>query len=216
DVQRARDKLYLSDAGVPLTTQSGSAAWNQSEYLAKLWAGMSLTIPGITWIYNGDEIGMFGTKRDNPAADGAGHEDRWYRQPMKWSKELLDSSNNCRYIMGFNNYYMEWDDLNKQLDGVQEQRNDPNSIFNVYKSIIKIRKENPVLARGKVVSHTEGGNVVCYSVTDGTSEILVYVNAATEAAEATYALPAEATLLYGAGLSGKSVPATSIQIYKVK
>ena len=216
DVQRARDKLYKTDVGVSLTAQKGDTAWTLSENLSKLWAGMSLTIPGITWIYNGDELGMFGTKTDNPAGQGAGHEDRWYRQPVKWTKELEDSKNNCYYNMGFNNYYMEWDALNKQLDGVAEQRADTNSIFNVYKSIIQIRKENPVLARGKVVSHTTKGNVICYSVTDGTSEILVYVNPSNKEQSAGYSVPAAATLLYGSGVNGGSVPAMSIQIYQVK
>ena len=216
DVQRARDKLYKTDVGVSLTAQKGDTAWTLSENLSKLWAGMSLTVPGITWIYNGDELGMFGTKTDNPAGQGAGHEDRWYRQPVKWTKELEDSKNNCYYNMGFNNYYMEWDALNKQLDGVAEQRADTNSIFNVYKSIIQIRKENPVLARGKVVSHTTKGNVICYSVTDGTSEILVYVNPSNKEQTAGYSVPAAATLLYGSGVIGGSVPAMSIQIYQVK
>ncbi|MDE6411885.1 MAG: hypothetical protein K2L02_05070, partial [Clostridia bacterium] len=216
DVQRARDKLYKTDVGVALTEKADGAAWNQSENLAKLWAGMSLTIPGITWIYNGDELGMFGTKTANKEGDGAGHEDRWYRQPMKWTKELKDSESNCYYPMGFNNYVMTWDALNAQLDGVEEQRDDKNSIFNLYKSIIKIRKKNPVLARGKVVSHTTKGNVICYSVTDGTSEILVYVNASNTAQTISYALPEEVELLYGSGVAEAHVPAMSIQIYKVK
>ncbi len=216
DVQRARDKLYKTDAGVPLTAKRGDAAWTSSETLSKLWGGLCLTVPGITWIYNGDELGMFGTKRDNPAGDGSGHEDRWYRQPMKWSRSRGDSKFNCYYPMGFNNYMMTWDDLNAQLDGVTEQIADKNSIYNVYKDLIRIRKENPVLARGKVVSHTTTGAVICYSVKDADHEILIYVNASGLAETAGYKLPAGAALLYGSGLDGTSVPASSIQIYKVK
>ncbi len=216
DVQRARDKLYATDKGVPLTSVKGDAAWTLSGDLAKLYAGMSLTVPGITWIYNGDELGMFGTKKDNPAGDGAGHEDRWYRQPMKWSKELGGSENNCHYLMGFNNYEMEWDALNVQLDGVAEQQTDAGSVYSVYKDLIKIRRQNHVLARGKVVSHTTSGNVICYSVKDADSEILIYINARSTALAAGYNLPAGATLLYGSGLADSNVPAMSIQIYKVK
>ncbi len=215
DVQRVRDKLFKTDAGVPRTAEYGDEAWVLSENLSKLYAGMCLTMPGMTWIYNGDELGMFGTKTANAEGEGAGHEDRWYRQPMKWTKELEGSADNCYYPMGFNNYMMTWDALNKQLDGVAEQRNDENSIFNVYKSIIKIRKENPVLARGKVVSHTTGGKVICYSVTDGNSEILIYVNASQGAEELNYALPANAQLLYG-GLNEDKISALSMLIYKVK
>ena len=220
DVQRARDRVYDptdGSKGVPRTAKLGDTTWTLSENLAKLWGGLSLTVPGITWIYNGDELGMFGTKTDNPAGDGTGHEDRWFRQPMKWTTALEDSSYNCNYLMGFNNYRMTWDVLNAQLHGVEEQSADSNSILNFYKAIIKIRKENPVLINGKVVSHTgEGDGVICYSVTDGTSEILIYVNANGKAADTSYALPSGATKLFGDGFSGNKVPATSMHVYKVK
>ncbi len=217
DVQRARDKLFKTDAGVPLTAKRGDANWTLSENLAKLWGGMSLTVPGLTWIYNGDELGMFGTKAANPAGDGAGHEDRWCRQPMKWTKELDGSKNNCNYLIGFNNYTMTWDPLNKQLDGVAEQRADNGSILNSYKSLIRIRKENPVLSRGKVVNRYTAGAVICYSVCDDKNEILVYVNATANDAVCNYAVPSGARLLYGNGMTGSGrVPSMSMQIYKVK
>ena len=178
---------------------------------------MSLTVPGLTWIYNGDELGMFGTKAANPAGDGAGHEDRWCRQPMKWTKELDGSKNNCNYLIGFNNYTMTWDPLNKQLDGVAEQRADNGSILNSYKSLIRIRKENPVLSRGKVVNRYTAGAVICYSVCDDKNEILVYVNATANDAVCNYAVPSGARLLYGNGMTGSGrVPSMSMQIYKVK
>lgn len=218
DVQRARDKLYNTGVGVPRSAKIGDTAWNLSESLAKLWAGMSLTVPGMTWIYNGDELGMFGTLTDNGAGEGTGHEDRWYRQPMKWTTAFGDSTSNCKYPIGFNNYTMEWDALNAQLHGVAEQKNDETSILYAYKQLIKIRKENPVLARGKVVNRYTSGNVVCYSVQDEDSEILVYVNASKADSIANYAVPEGATLLYGNGMvtGTKKVPALSMLIYKVK
>lgn len=219
DVQRARDKLYNTDVGVSRDALLGDTAWNLSENLAKLWAGMSLTIPGMTWIYNGDEIGMFGTLADNPAGDGTGHEDRWYRQPMKWTTDLKGSRYNCQYPIGFNNYTMTWDALNTQLHGAAEQSKEQGSIYNVYKSLIKIRKENPVFARGKVVNHYTTGSVICYSVQNAESEVLVYVNASKADALTNYAVPSGATLLYGSGMTGTSsnrVPAYSMLIYKVK
>ncbi len=219
DVQRARDKLFATDVGVSRNAVLGDDAWNLSERLAKLWAGMSLTVPGMTWIYNGDELGMFGTLTDNPAGDGSGHEDRWYRQPMKWTTQLSGSKNNCNYPIGFNNYVMTWDSLNAQLHGANEQSKETDSIYNTYKTFIRIRKENPVLARGKVVNHYTTGSVVCYSVQDANSEVLVYVNATKADALANYAVPAGATLLYGNGMTGNNsnrVPAYSILVYKVK
>ena len=215
DVQRARDRVFDpsdNSIGVPLTAVLGDANWVRSENLAKVYAALSLTVPGITWIYNGDELGMFGTKADNPDGDSEGHEDRWLRQPMKWTTELDGSKFNCYYEMGFNNYNIEWDALNAQLHGVAEQRDEADSMLNLYKALIKVRKENPVLINGKLVSHTTGDSVVCFSVTDGESEILVYINITEKTQNAGYAVPSGAQLLYGSG----SITAMSINIYKVK
>ena len=218
DVQRARDKLFSTDVGVYRTAKLGDASWTKSENLSKMYAALCLTVPGMTWIYNGDELGMFGTKTANPAGDGEGHEDRWLRQPMKWTTEL-DGAYNCYYEMGFNGYHIEWDALNAQLPGVAEQREQADSLFNLYKALIKIRRENPVLARGKLTSRITGGAVLCYSVSDGDSEILIYINATEKNQTCSYSLPAGAQLLFGPGVTGTSTvtaQAWSINIYKVK
>lgn len=216
DVQRARDRVIAPDVGLSRTNYK-QADYDLSESLAKIWAGMCLTVPGMTWIYNGDELGMFGTKTANPAGDGTGHEDRWYRQPMKWSKEVKGDSFNCQYPIGFNNYVMTWDVLNQKLDGVAEQSLDGNSILNAYKALIAIRKANPVLSRGKVVSHTtSASSVICYSVKDADSEILIYINAYTKPTVCNYAVPAGAQLLYGNAGSSNIIPASTMLVYKVK
>ena len=124
-MQRARDRL-LAVRNDSINDWESRGATTEADVklsgeLAKLWGAMCLTMPGITWIYNGDEIGMFGTKTNN--TDGTtGHEDRWFRQPMKWSKEKGDDSSNCEYLIGFNNYKMEWDDNNQKLDGVGKRK----------------------------------------------------------------------------------------------
>ncbi len=212
DVQRARDKLFATDYGVDRSVAFGDATWNLTEDLAKLWGGMCLTVPGITWIYNGDELGMFGTKTANASGEGAGHEDRWLRQPMKWSTELEGSKSNCRYLMGFNNYYIEWDALNAQLHGVAEQSADENSVFTAYKKIIEIRKQYG-LARGTLISNTTDGKLVDYTIKSGEKEIRILVNASAE----SIAVPSKVTgtLIYGNADAGK-VGARSMVIYEVK
>ncbi len=231
DVQRARDRVM---AGWNEATHDWVSngldrenytqdEWNTSESLAKLWAGMCLTVPGITWIYGGDELGMFGVKTPNPENEGPGHEDRWLRQPLKWSKTKEGSKYNCNYPIGFNNYKMTWDALNEKLDGIAEQEKDDNSMLSVYKKLIQVRKQNPTLARGTVVNHTKtftnsgGETVICYSVKDAEHEILVYVNASKQQASSGYAVPANSQLLYGAALeSGRTMQPLSMTIYKVK
>ncbi len=217
DVQRARDKLSGSESGVDREALLGDEAWNLSNDLSKLWGGLCLTMPGITWIYNGDELGMFGTKTANAVGEGAGHEDRWYRQPMKWTTNLEGSTDNCHYLMGFNNYYIEWDALNAQLPGVAEQSEDQNSIYNAYKDIIAIRKQFN-LANGTLVSNTTAGKLIDYTIQSGAKEIRILVNANSEAIAVPTAIKT-LTPVYGTAAGTTASPkvaARSMLIYEVK
>ena len=232
DVQRARDRLLVqrNDSvsdwvgnGVRVGTEFEEDDVYLSGELAKIWAGMCMTMPGITWIYNGDELGMFGTKKDNAPGDGAGHEDRWYRQPMKWTKLRDDDPANCYYDIGFNNYKMTWDSLNMELDGVKEQKEDENSIYNVYKRLIEIRKANSLFRNGKVTNYTAkfqnntGDDVICWSVQDLNSEYRIYVNATQQ--PANYYQQISGTLVYSTSNRTAEegyIPALTLQIRKVK
>ena len=228
DVQRARDRV-LNRWDNAANDWIGDGAKTEADValsgeLAKIWAGMCLTVPGITWIYNGDELGMFGTKKDNAPGEGEGHEDRWYRQPMKWTKDREDDSSNCYYDIGFNNYKMTWDDLNMELDGVAEQKEDKDSIYNVYKSLIALRKQYKALSRGTVTNLTRpfqngsGDAVICYSVSDGKDEFRIYINASQSPAYASRTV--NGTLIYSTSNQGvgndQMVPALTLAIYKTK
>ncbi len=193
DVQRARDRLlsYWSPEKADWINDGVQTEADVilSGKLAKLYAGMCLTVPGITWIYNGDELGMFGSKTPNGDGEGAGHEDRWFRQPMKWSKLKADDPANCYYDIGFNNNKMTWDKNNMALDGVKEQKDDADSIYSVYKALIALRKANPAFRRGSVYNKTSGfdsfkgtgDTVICYEVHDGEDRFRVFVNATAAA-----------------------------------
>ena len=230
DVQRARDRL-LSIYDVAKADWVSKAVETDAEYtlsgeLAKLYGAMCLSVPGITWIYGGDELGMFGTKTDNPVEEGEGHEDRWLRQPMKWSLTKDGDSANCEYPIGFNNYVMTWDANNMKLNGVAEQKDDANSIYSVYKAMIALRKAHPTLARGTVTNKStqymngQGNAVVVYDISDANHTYRVYVNAAQISQTTAVALDAGATLLYsntGNGVgSDKSIGALTFALYQVK
>ena len=208
DVERARERLlvgwginkadWVSRAADPASEED----FELSGELAKLYGAMCLSVPGITWIYGGDEIGMFGRKTANPESEGAGHEDRWLRQPMKWSKEKAGDKANCEYEIGFNNYVMTWDDNNKKLDGVKEQIEDETSIYQVYKDMIKVRHENPTLARGTVEKKTlkyqqgKGAAIMVYEIKDADHKYVVLVNATNEDKGMQYSLSPNAKIVY--------------------
>lgn len=186
DVQRARDRLLatfndsINDWVSPGVQNAADV--ELSGKLAKLYAGMVLTLPGVSWIYYGDELGMFGTKSAN--ADGSiGHEDRMYRQPMKWTTEKAGSNFNCQYPIGFNNYVMSWDKNNAALPGAAEQATDANSIYSFYKTFTTLRKSSKAFTRGTVKNlypdqdqASSPGPAFGYSVSDGTDTFYVFIN----------------------------------------
>ena len=92
--------IYDSDDTIHQSvTKTGSvevAKVNKSTDMLKAYYAALMTLPGVTWLYYGDELGMSGLmqhtlsctvanlKTSSTASDP--HEDIIYRQPMKWEK----------------------------------------------------------------------------------------------------------------------------------
>ena len=95
---------------------------------AKKAAAMYIMLPGTPYIYYGEEIGMTGVKPDERI-----------REPFIWSS--TDSSKNTSWIDSTN-------DAN--IIGLDVQEEDPNSLYNFYKDIIKVKNEQPSLRYGEV------------------------------------------------------------------
>ncbi len=241
DVTRARNRLTarrnLAKADWIEQTMTDSL-YETTGKLAKLWAGVCLSMPGITWIYAGDELGMTGEKTPNPAEEGAGHEDRWLRQPYKWTSdgntENEDGSYTygwrdedgktdytCYFPIGFNGYYSEWDQWNKRMEGLEQQKADKDSIYNAYKSIIAARKraDSPlrngtVTIRTSTDSSDKNYNLMIWEVSDGKNTWRMFLNA-TSGSKTTDL--AGGTLVYATSGTGftSSVPAYTFAIYSV-
>lgn len=99
--------------------------WNQ----AKTAAAIYLTLPGVPFLYYGEEIGMTGAKPDPQI-----------RTPMQWT-----AGNNAGFTTG-----TPWINLNSdfQIRNVAVQREDPNSLFNTYRRLIHLRNNQPALRTG--------------------------------------------------------------------
>ena len=98
----------------------------------KMAAGLLLTMNGSPFVYYGEEIGMRST----------GQKDENKRLPMVWSKTDLSGMTN-----GPSNSDKEFESVKS---GVDEQEKDPNSLLNFYKRALRIRNENPEIARGTI------------------------------------------------------------------
>jgi glycosidase len=97
----------------------------------KLAAGLLLTLPGVPFIYYGEEIGI---------PNGQGNIDEEKRTPMLW-----DTSTYAGFSETKPWYLLSSDDLSLS---VAEQEKDPESVLNWYKGLIALRKKHPALSQG--------------------------------------------------------------------
>ena len=133
---------------------SGEAAEAQT----KMGAAMNLMMSGAAYVYYGDELGMKGSGKDENK-----------RAPMYWSKDA-SAEGMCKGPS-------DMDAVKMKYDSLEEQQNDPLSIYNFYKQAIKLRNEYPQIARGSVefVKEMSDDNIcVLTKEYDGTQIMLVF------------------------------------------
>jgi glycosidase len=89
-------------------------------------ANLLLTLPGLPYLYYGEEIGMLGLKPDESI-----------REPFLWDIRARDKQ---RTYWRRGRY-----STSQTVRPLAEQRNDPNSLFSHYKRLIQFRNGHPVL-----------------------------------------------------------------------
>jgi len=132
--------------------------------IAKVLAGMYLTLPGTPILYYGEEIGMQNNnpKRKEDVKDPIGRLG-WpkekgrdgERTPMQWN-----DSPNAGFTTG-----IPWLPIptSYRTHNVATEKKDPNSILNFYRQVIALHKTNPALLNGDWVPVNENDdNVLAY------------------------------------------------------
>ena len=125
---------------------------------AKLAATLLLTLPGLPFVYYGEEIGMTGNKPDERL-----------RTPMHWSRVAG---------VGFTRG-KPWEALQPDslTANVEAQDREPNSLLNLYRRLIHLRADKPSLAAGELVPLVASSDsVVAYLRRDGGQAVLVVAN----------------------------------------
>jgi alpha-amylase len=125
---------------------------------AKLAATLLLTLPGLPFVYYGEELGMTGDKPDERL-----------RTPMQWAPGAGGGFTSGK----------PWESL--QPDSltvtVQAEDADPGSLLNLYRRLIHLRRENEALATGRLVPLTASSpQVTAYLRRAGDSAVLVVAN----------------------------------------
>lgn len=125
----------------------------------KMACGLLMTMNGSPFVYYGEEIGM----------SSSGKKDENKRLPMIWS----DSD-----TTGMTKGPADADkDIVSAFAGVEQQMEDPYSILNYYKRAIRLRNENPEIARGQieiVEELTEGNQAAITKSYEGSMIGIVY------------------------------------------
>ena len=128
---------------------------------------MLLTMSGNPFVYYGEEIGMQST----------GQKDENKRLPMVWS--LSDDTGMTTGPQGSDKSFQS------VSAGVDEQEQDVTSLLNFYKRGLRIRNENPEIARGtveKVSSLCNSSQAAITKTYDGSTIGIVYNTSLEDAA----------------------------------
>ncbi len=145
------------------------------EQRAKVVISTMMTLPGVSFIYYGDELGMSGNYASGENKLSA-HVDRWYRQPMKWTTEA-DSYTTGFSISGDKTYVVEWDSYNKTLPGVAEQTNDAGSMLSYTRKWTEFKSGDEVIQKGTYsYLYTNYDRIFSYTLTYNGTTYYIYHN----------------------------------------
>lgn len=138
---------------------AGYYAGEESAAQTKMAGAMNLFMSGSAFVYYGEELGMKGSGKDENK-----------RAPMYWSKNS-DAEGMCDGPKDMENVKMKFDSL-------EEQEQDAASVYQFYKKAIKIRNQNPEIARGSAQYVLAGDFLV-----EDTSESVCAIKKAYEGSE---------------------------------
>ncbi len=131
---------------------------DENPEIMKLVSSVYLTLPGIPFIYYGEEVGMTGVKPDENI-----------RRPMSWS----GGAN-----AGFSTV-TPWNGPagNYQTFNVEDEDRDEGSLLNWYRNLVNLRTSEPALGRGNYREiDLENGQLYAYMREDGDDQFLMVIN----------------------------------------
>ncbi|MFP4469814.1 MAG: alpha-amylase family glycosyl hydrolase [Bacteroidales bacterium] len=159
---------------------------DQNEEKNKLAAALYLTLPGVPYIYYGEEIGMLGEKPDPEI-----------RRPMQWSPNANAGFTSGIPWHGLNSNYAEYN--------VEVELENPASILNRYKKMVRIRNLKPALQTGtyhELPASDESVFSFIRSTPDDTA--IVVINTSAESIQNT-----------GIDLSAAGLPAGEVSLWNM-
>jgi len=146
-----------------------------SEGKARCAATIQLTAPGVPFIYYGEEIGMVGTKPDPDI-----------RTPMQWTGDHERTG----FTTG-----SPWREVNQDAPRVNVEReaSSRSSLLSLYKTLIRLRQDNPALGRGSFELVEAGDErVLAYLREADGQRLLVLINVSGDRVDESWFMQASA------------------------
>ena len=134
--------------------------------VTKMAYGLSLLMPGNSFVYDGEEIGMKGSGKDENK-----------RAPMYWSSDP--------HAEGMCAGPPDMEDVQMKFPALEEQLSDDLSLYRWFTEVIRVRRAFPSIARGTTepVDAVSDGSVAAFiRHHDGDDDVLVVMNLREEAA----------------------------------
>lgn len=159
------DALFLTNHDMGRVAE----ACVNNEKNMKMAAGLMMMMNGNPFVYYGEEIGM----------DSSSDKDENKRLPMYWSDivraGITDGPPECNL------------NITSSFEAVDEQLKDGHSILNYYRHAIRLRNENPEIARGEIkkIESLCTDSVGVMTKTYEGSTIAIVINNQDEAVEIT-------------------------------
>ena len=135
--------------------------------VTKMAYALSLFMPGNSFVYYGEEIGMKGSGKDENK-----------RAPMYWSADA-NGEGMCAGPA-------DMDDVQMKFAPLDEQMTDDLSLWRWFTEVIRVRNAFPAIARGTTVAvdAVSDQNVACFiRRCEGEDDVLVVMNLSDEAVE---------------------------------
>lgn len=180
--EQTKGKGYIS---LPLGNHDNARLGNRrTDKELEIIYAFGFTMPGISFLYYGNEIGMKQLPCDWPQVEGAYQPRNGARTPMQW---------NSGANLGFSTadpseLYLPVDPA-EDAPNVADQENDPNSLLNRTRQLIALRHSEPALANYAefVPLYAEKDTYpFVYARAAGEDVVLVLLNPRAEASEATF------------------------------
>ena len=153
DIARAINRIAgdsWQNTGLTAQGEVTNESYEVLDTMATLTEITELMLPGCTWIYYGDELGMTGNLGDKAAGDS--YSDLTYRQPMKWKQDGKsgDGSFTTGYGVTGSAMNIKWDNINgsTKVASAEDQVKNSSSHYNALANFAKIKSASPTLIRG--------------------------------------------------------------------